>query len=244
MRQHYVKTANHHRFMDGIFALQHRGSLEACIMLLTGGPGTGKTTTVDNWGAETFAILIDGIPGMSLSYIRDNLARETNTFARSAFAQYEALIEFFKRTRYPIIFDEAQHGLPNKAECIEFLRRIAERAEIPLVLVCHTSEKHRFGEDRLAHIATRVSAVVELQPANVTDTKAYLDELCEVGVDDSVAAVVYQQAGGRFRLMSNAGRTLETLGAKLGKTSLTATDIKGIRLCEDAMKSLSRRIAK
>lgn len=240
MKQHFVKTSNHARFMDGIYAVQNRGSSEACIMLLTGNPGTGKTTTVDHWGATTYATLIDGIPGMSLSYLRDYLARETGTYAHKAFAQHEALVEFYTRSRYPIIFDEAQHGLHNHAECIEYLRRICERAEVPLVLVCHTSEKHRFGEDRLAHIATRVSAVVELRPADVRDTYEYLKSLCEVGIDDGIASLVHQQSGGRFRLMANAVKTLEAISAKAGKSGLTVADVKGFRLCEDAMKSLKR----
>ena len=240
MKQHYVNTSNHERFMAGIRAVENRGSTEACILFLNGSPGTGKTTTVDHWGASTFAILIDGVPGMSLAYIRDYLARETNTFARSKFAQYEATVDFFRRSRYPIIFDEAQHGLPNKGECIEYLRRIAERSEVPLVLVCHTSEKHRFSEERMAHIATRVSAVVELLPASLQDCKTYLQELCEVAVDDAVNEQVFTQSGGRFRLMANAAKTLEAIAKKTDKTNLTGTDVKGIRLCEDAMKSLKR----
>ena len=96
MKQHYVNTSNHHRFMAGVGAVENRGSSEACILLMTGNPGTGKTTTVDHWGASTYAILIDGVPGMSLAYIRDYLARETATIARSKFAQYEATVDFFR----------------------------------------------------------------------------------------------------------------------------------------------------
>lgn len=240
MKQHYVNTSNHQRYMAGVGAVESRGSIEACILLVTGNPGTGKTTTVDHWGAGTYAILIDGVPGMSLAYIRDYLARETNTYAHKKFAQHESIVDFFRRSQYPIIFDEAQHGLPNKGECIEYLRRIAERAEVPLVLVCHTSEKHRFSEDRMAHIATRVSAVVELKPASLEDCKTYLQELCEVMVDDAVVEQVFKQSGGRFRLMANAGKTLESIANKQGKTSLSGADVKGIQLCEDAMKSLAR----
>lgn len=240
MKNFYVKTTNHERFMDGIKAVQNRGSLEACILLLTGAPGSGKTTAVDHWGATTYAVLIDGVPGMSLSYLRDYLARETNTYAHKAFAQHEALVEFFQRSRYPIIFDEAQHGLHNQAECVEYLRRICERAGVPLVLVCHTSEKHRFGEDRLAHIATRVSAVVELQPASVVDTHIYLQDLCEVQTDDAISSLVHQQSGGRFRLMANACKTLEAIARQKNVKQLSAADVKGLRLCEDAMKSLAR----
>ena len=65
-------------------------------------------------------------------------------------------------------------------------------------------------------------------------------ELCEVRTDKGIAAQVFEQSRGRYRLMSNACRTLEVIGGKTGKTELAASDIKGIRLCEDAMKSLKR----
>lgn len=242
MKQHFVETSNHRRFIAGVSAVENRGSPEACIQLLTGSPGTGKSCTVDNWGAKRDAIYMEGIPGMSLSFIRDYLADQTGVYARGKFAQYQGMVDHFRRSHQPIILDEAQHGLPNKAECIEYLRRIAEQANTLLVLVCHTSEKHRFSEDRLAHIATRVSDVTELKKASIEDCAIYLTELCEVTVDAGIAQLVFDQSGGRYRLMSNAGRTLEAIGNKMGKTELTAADIKGIRLCEDAMKALKKGV--
>jgi len=240
MKQHFVETSNNRLFTASVAAVENRGSAEACILLLTGEPGTGKSCTVDNWGAAHDAIYLEGIPGMSLSFLRDYLADQTGVRGRSKFDQYKGIVEFFRTNRQPIILDEAQHGLPNKAECIEYLRRIAEQANTLLVLVCHTSEKHRFSEHRLAHVATRVSAAPELKPANVDDCAAYLNALCEVGVDHGVAVQVFEQSRGRYRLMSNACRTLEVVGSKMGKAELTAADIKGVRLCEDAMKSLKK----
>ena len=240
MKQHFVETSNHRRFMAGVTAVENRGSPEACILLLTGAPGTGKSCTVDNWGAKRDAIYLEGIPGMSLSFIRDYLADQTEVVGKGKFAQYKGMVDFFKTSHQPIILDEAQHGLPNKAECIEYLRRIAEQANTILVLICHTSEKHRFSEDRLAHIATRVSATPKLETANLDDCASYLNELCEVRVDAGIVKQVFEHSNGRYRLMSNAGRTLEAIASKKGMTELTAADIMGIRLCEDAMKSLKR----
>jgi hypothetical protein len=120
------------------------------------------------------------------------------------------------------------------------LRRIAEQANTLLVLVCHTSEKHRFGEHRLAHVATRVSAAPELKPATLDDCATYLNELCEVRTDNGIAQQVFEQSRGRYRLMSNACRTLEVIAKKMNKSELSAANLKGIRLCEDAMKSLKR----
>lgn len=240
MKLRYVKTSNHERFMAGLAAMRNRGASEACILLLMGDPGTGKSCTVDNWGSEQQAIYIEGMPGMSLPYVWDYLSDQTGIKGGSKFDRFKLMVEYFKRTRQPIILDEAQHGLPNKAECIETLRRLAEQAGSILVLVCHTSERHRFGEHRLAHIATRISSVTELKPANREDVGLYLRTLCEVGVDDDVVATAHEQSRGWFRLMANATITLERIAAKLGKTHLAAADIKGIRLCEDAMSALNK----
>lgn len=240
MKRHYVKTANHQRFAAGISAVENRGSPEACILLLTGAPGTGKSTTVDHWASDRDAIYLEGMPGMSITFVRDYLADQTGVPAGAKFAEYKAMVAHFKRSGQPIILDEAQHGLANKAECIEYLRRIAEQAGVILVLVCHTSERFRFAEDRLAHIATRISDAPVLLPASMDDCAAYLTELCEVKVDEAVVKQVFEQSRGRYRLMANAGRTLELIGAKLGKTSLAGADVKGISLCEDAMKALKK----
>lgn len=241
MKQHYVKTSNHHRFMAAVAAVENRGSPEACILLLTGAPGTGKSCTVDKWGSDNDAILLEGMPGMGITYVRDYLAHQTGVAERRRFAQGKAFVEHFKRSGQPIILDEAQHGLPDKAACIEYLRRICEQAKTMLVLVCHTSEKHRFGEERLAHIATRVSAMPTLAVATEEDCGAYLGELCEIGVEPEVVRLVHEHSGGRYRLLANACRTLEQIAAKKGVKRLAAGDVKGIRLCEDVMQSVRRR---
>jgi hypothetical protein len=240
MKRQYVKTSNHQRFMAGIAAVENRGSPEACICLLTGAPGTGKSTTVDHWAAHADAIYLEGMPGMTLSFVRDYLADQTGVPKGAKFAEYKAMVAHFTRSGQPIILDEAQHGLANKAECIEYLRRIAEAAKVILVLVCHTSERFRFAEDRLAHIATRISDAPVLLPASLEDCATYLNDLCEVKVDGAIVKQVFEASRGRYRLMANAGRTLELIAGKLGKTDLSGPDVKGISLCEDAMKALKK----
>jgi DNA transposition AAA+ family ATPase len=240
MKLQYVKTSNHKRFMAGVTALENRGSKEACILLLVGDPGTGKTCVVDNWGSERDAVYLEGIPGMNLTYVRDYLADQTGVHGTSKFNQYKNLVDHFRTTHQPIILDEAQHGLPNKAECLEYLRRIAEQAGAILVLVAHTSEKHRFASERLAHISTRIADVPELKKANLDDCGLYLRQLCEVQVDDAIVKQVHTQSGGRYRLMANACKTLEAIGGKLKKPSLTEAEVKEVQLCVDAMRTLKR----
>ena len=240
MKQQFVETSNFERFMAGIARLDGRGSSEACILLLTGEPGTGKTCVTDHYGSDVNAVYLEGVPGMSLSFVRDYLSRETNVYGRGKFEQYHNMVEFFRKSQFPIILDEAQHGLPVRAEVIEYLRRVAENAGVVLILVCHSSEKHRFAARGLEHISTRVSDVVELKRATLDDCAAYLKQLCEVQVDAEIAEQVFKQSGGRYRLMANAAKTLETFAKAANKTVLVSTDVKALRLCEDAMTALKR----
>lgn len=241
MKHHYVETSNHTRFMAGVQAVENRGSPEACILLLTGEPGTGKTAAVHRFGSDRMAVLLEGIPGMTLGYLRDYLADQTGVHGKSRYHQHAGFEEYLRETQAPLILDEAQHGLPEKGQVIEYLRRLAEKAGVLLVLVCHTSEQHRFSEDRLAHIATRISDVTQLRPASLEDCALYLRQLCEVRVDDGIVRQVHEQSRGRYRLLANAVRSIEGIAARKKVDALTEADCRGFRLCEDAMKHGGRK---
>ncbi len=240
MKYHYVKTSNHQLFVTMLSALEARTPREARILLLAGEPGTGKSRCVDNIGAEHNAIHIEGIPSMNVTYLRDLLTWELGCSGGSKFLQQKAIADTFAVRKPMVILDEAQHGLDKKADCIEYLRRICEQAGSVLILVCHNSEKHRFGEHRLAHIATRISALVDFVPATLADCQLYLAELCEVGIDVGIAQQALTQSRGRYRLLAVACRNLEDFATATGKAQLTAADTKGMMLCEDAMKSLRK----
>lgn len=240
MKMHYVKTSNHKAFVAAVSKVEAGAAREARIILLAGEPGTGKSRCVDNFGAERNAIYIEGMPGMTVGYLRELLAYELGCAGGSKFVQEKALMDVFGARLPTVILDEAQHGLDRKAECIEYLRRLCERVGSVLVLVCHTSERHRFGEHKLAHIATRISAVVEFKPASLEDAELYLSELCEVAGDAGVAKQAFDESRGRYRLLTSACHTLEAIGKQFGQGHLTRDDVKNFVLCEDAMKALRK----
>jgi len=186
------------------------------------------------------------MPGITVSYLREFLAHRLGCPGGTRFAQEEAIKKAFFERAPMVIFDEAQFGLNKKSECLDYLRCVCEKAGSVLIMVTHTSEKHRFGEHKLAHISTRISAVVEFKPANLADCVLYLAELCEVSVDEDIARQVLTQSGGRYRLMASACRMLEDIAAGMDKPptkggpkpQLTGAEVKGMMLCENAMKSL------
>lgn len=244
MKAKYVKTSNQDRFAEAIKAVEKRGSREACIMLVSGEPGTGKTAALDNYGARRDALYIEGMPGIDLRYVRDYVADQTGVKFAGKFDQDKALVRHFRRSKQPIILDECQHGLSSKAQVVEWLRRIAEQSDVILVLACHTAELYRFGQPHMAHISSRVTARAEFNAASLDDTAIFLSELCEVGLEDGIYRAAYQQSSGRYRLLMNAGVTLEGIAAQLGKDRLKEADVKGYRLCEDALRIGKARAAK
>lgn len=243
MKLSYVKTSNHTKFMGGIESIS-KVAKEARIMLLSGEPGVGKTRTVDNFGAFNNAIYIEGLPGMTLGYTKDLIAYELGGQGLKGFALQRHIQDSLQQTKQPIVLDEAQHGLDKKAAVIEYLRRIVEQSGGLLVLVCHTTEKHRFAEHKLAHIATRISAVIDFKPADLTDCQLYFKELCDIKIDEGIAKRVLEQSRGRYRLMASAIATVESVASVLKKDSLVLDDIKGFKLCEDAMRTLNKGGAK
>lgn len=239
MKTFFVKTENHRRFMASVAMLENRGAIERCLLPVKGKPGVGKTRVVDHWASTVDAVFIEGVPGMSLRYLKDALKHESGVGVRGAFAEFEALVEFLRNeggTPRPIILDECQHGFLKKAECIEYLRRMAEKAGSILVLVCHSSEAHLL--DRYDHVRTRICCVADLLPPTPEDTALYSNELCEVTLDEALIAEVHKQSGARYRLISDALVNLERVAKKLGKTTLTLEDVKGMPLCQDWERAL------
>ena len=83
-------------------------------------------------------------------------------------------------------------SFPNKAEVIEYLRRLSEKAGTILVLVCHTSESYLLN--KYDHIRTRIGCVCELLPPTIEDVEVFAREQCEVKLDAEVIAEVKQKA--------------------------------------------------
>ena len=241
MKHQFVKTENHRRFLAAVAMLESRAAPERCILPVIGKPAVGKTRTTDNWGSSTDAVFIEGIPGMSLRYLKDALKAETGVKEKASYAEFAALVEFFRNEGDPrdIILDECQHGFPNKAECIEYLRRIAEKSGSILVIVCHSSESRLL--EKYEHIKTRIGSVCELLPPSLDDTAMYAGELCEIALDSALIAEVHKQSGARYRLISDALANLERIASKLGKSRLTLDDVAGMALCQDWEKTLKHK---
>jgi hypothetical protein len=247
MKHHFVKTENHARLAAAVRFMEERGSPSACLCLLHGAPGVGKTRNISHWGAGNGAVLIKGHVGMSLSGLRWAISEKLGVRHRNnGTAEIEEQIAALKEGAVPLVFDEAQFGLAMRqgsvrAAGIEYLRDIAERAGSYALLVCHNSEVAGFSESQ--HIRTRIAHRGELYDAGEADTAAFVRYLCEVPVAAEVAQIVHRQTGGKFRLVENAIAALERIGAIKGLARLEAADVGHVTLVVDHEKGLVPKVA-
>lgn len=246
MKRHFVKTENYTRLLAAVEAMKQRGSLSACLCLVEGQPGVGKTRNVSAWGAGGGVVLVKGHVGMSLSGLRWKVSEQLGIKHRgNATAEVDAQIAALREHGTPIVFDEAQYGLAMKNGAvrqagIEYLRDVAERAQTYVLLVVHESEVRGFSET--AHIRTRIAYRCRMTEASEADTARFVQECCEVPVGEGVAGILHQQSQGRYRLLENAVAVVEALAKNRGLAKVEAADLKGLQLIVDHEASLVPKV--
>lgn len=246
MKQHFVKTENHKRLMAAISFMEERGSSSACLCLLHGEPGVGKTRNISHWGASSGAVLVKGHVGMNLDGLIWSISQQLGLkHKNNRSAEMADQIATIKATGHRIVFDEAQFGLTMRwqrvdAAGIEYLRTLGESANTFVLLVCHKSEVARFSES--AHIRTRISHQAEMHNAGLLDTVAFVRELAEIEIGDGVGELVHKQTGGKFRLIENAITSLERIAKFKTLSRLELADIGNITLVVDHEQGLVPKI--
>lgn len=246
MKQHFVKTENHRRLTAAISFMEERGSASACLCLLHGEPGVGKTRNISHWGAASGAVLVKGHVGMNLDGLIWSISQQLGLkHKNNRSAELADQIAAIKAAGHRIVFDEAQFGLTMRwqrvdAAGIEYLRTLGESANTFVLLVCHKSEVARFSDS--AHIRTRISHQAEMHNAGLADTVAFVRELAEVEIGDGVGELVHKQTGGKFRLIENAISSLERIAKVKSLARLELSDIGNVTLVVDHEQGLVPKI--
>ncbi|SCD23523.1 phage major tail tube protein [Brucella inopinata] len=73
MKNQFVETANVKRFLGALSALEQRGAQEACLVVIDGQPGLGKTTTLKHWVAQNGCVYLRAKKEWSPSWFMNEL---------------------------------------------------------------------------------------------------------------------------------------------------------------------------
>ena len=208
MKNGFVRTENYMRFAAGIDAEERRGAKEAGMMLVYGQPGYGKSTIVYNWAAEANALFLRANQDWTPLQMQLELAKLLRVDANRN-GLFARLLERIVEEQRPIVIDEAEFTLRDKAAVLEKVRDFSDRAEVSVVLIGMSTIQERISRHK--QISSRIAQVVEFTPATLGDVSLACAKLCEYAMSRELMAEVHRLSQGRMRTVLNIIAEIERL---------------------------------
>lgn len=242
MRSQFVVTQNAKSFMAGLKALEQRGANEACVMVVDGIPGLGKTTTVEWWAVQTGAIFLRAKEEWTPTwFMRELLAALRETPEHSFEKMFRQAVTALSKhsmaalrdgKAFGVVVDEVDHISRNK-RMVETIRDLSDMLEIPFIMV--GMGKVRANLTRFPQVASRVGQYVEFALAPLSDAQALVDALCEVQVAPCLVEFLHKVSGGKFREIKEGIAAIERFGKRNppGDGGMTVAKMAGQVLLND-----------
>jgi len=221
MRSHFIETENVNRLHSALSALERRGAREACLMVVDGRPGLGKTTALNRFAVQNQSIYVrakkEWTPGWFLNDVLAEFRVAPSHSYEKRFSQsMEVLLQrqsvmALNRKTFAVIIDEADHISGNR-RIMESIRDFSDMGDIVFVLV--GMGRIRDNLTALPQVASRIAQYVKFETASVADVRAFMDGLCEVPVGDDLVGYVHQVTGGFNREIKEAIANIERAGKR------------------------------
>jgi len=236
MKNTFVETGNVRRFLSALSALDARGAQEACLIVVDGEPGLGKTTTLKHWVAQNNCIYLrakkEWKPGWFANELLDSIrAEQPHSFEKKyakclqelAMRQNTALME---RRTFGLVIDEADH-ISSKSAILETIRDISDMIELPTILVGMGKVNEHLK--RFPQVLSRVSQKVKFDRLDVADVRRLVAGRCEVAVAEDLVRFVHHASGGYNREVLEAIASIERFGLRFdaGDDGVTMRDMAG-----------------
>ena len=221
MRARFVQTTNTARFLAALGRLQERGAEEACLMVVDGPPGTGKSECVEWCATQRNWVFLRAKKEWRPSWmLRDLLEALQQPHQHSFEKMYKSALEVLGRRAlaaeredevFAIVIDEADH-IVRKETMMETLRDLSDYLEIPVILVGMGRISSSLG--RYPQISSRVGQYVEFLPFGPDDTAEVIAGLSEVSVAQDMIEYVHAEAKGMAREIKEAIQKIEAFGRR------------------------------
>lgn len=244
MKDLFVETDNFRRFTAALKSQEERGAEEACLIIVDGKPGLGKTTTLSRWVAQTGSIYLRCQKGWDYNWMMKDLLAELSVSPESIRGRRDrfarAMLELQLRAQqaeiedrpFGLVFDEVDL-ISRRMELMEAIRGISDIHHMPTILV--GMGKLRDDLRRYPQIESRAPNKVEFRPLGVEDTIALIEKRCEVPVHDDLAKFVTKASRGYAREILDAIRSIERFGLRTtpGENGITLADMSGHPIMTD-----------
>lgn len=240
MRRTFVKTSNALRYLEAVAALTDRGASEACLMVVDGEPGQGKTTAIQWWAVNTGSVYLrakkEWTPRWALREMLTELRLAPEySFERMYRQALEALGQRAEAAErdgqtFGVVIDEVDH-ISRNARLLETFRDLSDMLEIPFVLVGMGRVRHNLT--RFPQVASRVGQYVEFKPSTVDDVRLLIEQLCEVPVQPDLIDYVARVSEGKAREIKEAIASIERFGRRGDGEAVGLADMDGQVLMND-----------
>ena len=242
MRNTFVETANYRNLTASLTTLNDRGAVEACIVVVDGKPGLGKTHAMSRWGTQTGSIYVRAQEGWDYSwFINEVLAELAILPSRTKRARFQQLIDGLKQRQERADLEGKMFGwivdecdlVSNRTEIMETIRGISDLSRIPTILV--GMGKLRDNLRRFPQIESRAPRKVSFTPADLADVKALMVGRCEVKVAPDLCEFVHRVSKGFNREIMDAIRHIERFGMRgeAGPAGISMADMAGQVIMND-----------
>lgn len=232
MNNKFVRTSNVARLLAALEVLKGRGAPEACMLLVAGPAGMGKSRSGLWWAMQENAVHVRVKAAATPHWLLTDIVRELGDTApahscEKLFAQ--AVGHLSKHPR-AIVIDEVENAL-HDIKVIETARDISDLVEVPVLLIGREYVPGRLK--RYPHIWTRIAAQAQFGPATSDDIRKCATELSEVPIADAVCSVIEKQADGHIREVVKCIANAEAIGLRARAREVTAEMVQGLDLTRD-----------
>lgn len=178
MKPNFVETSNVRQFMAALKRVNERGAVEACMVVVDGKPGLGKTTTLSRWVAQTGSVYLRAQKGWDYSWFIQDLLTELSVDAKSIRGKRERFARVLQELQdraeraafedkvFGIVIDECDL-VSNRGEIMEAIRGISDLYFLPTILVGMGSLRDNLR--RFPQIESRAPNKVAFLPATIED---------------------------------------------------------------------------
>lgn len=242
MKPNFVQTSNVLRFNASLSALKKRGASEACLIVVDGAPGLGKTTSLVRFAVNENAIYLRAKKEWRPTWFLNELLKELrqdppHSFERKFDMTLKTLMQRQQVAMnagkvFALIIDEADH-ISSNAQIMETIRDLSDMIEMPVILV--GMGKIRNNLVRFPQITSRISQYVNFEPATLDDVRRFFDAKCDVSVADDLLGFVHKVTGGMNREILEAIANIERFGKRIepAEAGITLQDMAGQSIAND-----------
>ncbi len=246
MKNVYVTTSNTRALLDGIDAVERRGASEACLMVVDGDPGRGKTFTAQWYALRHRVPYVRAKRKSTAGWLLRELLSELRVVAEHSFERMfrQALTALGQRAEaarragevFVVIIDEVDH-IVRSSEIMETIRDLSDYVEVPFILV--GMGRVRSALTRYPQIASRVAQYVQFEALSAEDITAIVTARCECAVAPNLLALLIDTAKGFGREVVEGIASIERVGGRLSHP-VSVDDMAGEVLMND--RATGRRI--